>query len=318
LNRDLTEDPPRELAQRVSVILEDAAAQLAARNFRAAFYTAREAYDALFQAQPEGRRFNKSRPLWLEALAASFGKLGIGGAKRAALLAIFEEALTRAESSQGYLGTPLPSGVARNAQVIAELTPDELGRLQSYVSNAAQTGRVIQDPEVAASETDLIMIAAIGSPELEEQEEPGQFSSKWSERVFVGGDYAAHLAELSEIAGVIKAHGWDPILAWRYYAPPPLVHHHSLMLLHECRWAVFEVTSSAGQLMELERTRDYGIRPLVVLQGTKSHGRVSAMVRDLLVRTDNSPMKYSSMKELRLHVDNYLNAARAEVALDSA
>lgn len=36
------------------------------------------------------------------------------------------------------------------------------------------------------------------------------------------------------------------------------------MYLHTCKFAIFEVTSPGGQLMEIERAEDYTIIPLIL------------------------------------------------------
>jgi hypothetical protein len=84
-------------------------------------------------------------------------------------------------------------------------------------------------------------------------------------RVFIGGSYKPHLAILIEIRDFLRQDGrLIPILASDYEMPREETHRHSLILLHNCRHAIFEVSSGSGQLMELERSRDYETEVLVV------------------------------------------------------
>lgn len=80
----------------------------------------------------------------------------------------------------------------------------------------------------------------------------------WDKRVFIGGDYD-HLAILREIQAAVLQSGFQPILPYDFLVPPNLIHHHDLMLLHCSRLGIFEVSSPAGQLMEIERAKDYDV-----------------------------------------------------------
>jgi hypothetical protein len=84
-------------------------------------------------------------------------------------------------------------------------------------------------------------------------------------RVFVGGNYD-YLATLRKICDFVSNTGFTPILAWDFEVPHSRTHDYDLRLLHQCRFAIFEETIPAGELMELERTRDYGVITFVVYQ----------------------------------------------------
>lgn len=88
---------------------------------------------------------------------------------------------------------------------------------------------------------------------------------RYARRVFVGGNYD-YLATLRKICDYVSDSGFTPILAWDFEVPRGGTHDHDLRLLHQCKFAIFEETNPAGELMEVERTRDYGVIAFIVYQ----------------------------------------------------
>ena len=90
---------------------------------------------------------------------------------------------------------------------------------------------------------------------------PGEYKK----RVFIGGNYDL-LPTLREIAKYVTDFGFQPILAYDFDVSESDIHDYDLRLLHNCNYAIFDVTHSAGEVMELERCKDYGTRVMVVYQ----------------------------------------------------
>ena len=42
------------------------------------------------------------------------------------------------------------------------------------------------------------------------------------------------------------------------------IYHKCLTLLHSCKYAIFDLSEQAGQLVEVERAPDYGVKTLVI------------------------------------------------------
>jgi len=122
-------------------------------------------------------------------------------------------------------------------------------------------------------------------------------------RVFIGGSYKPHLAILIEIRDFLRQDGTlVPILAFDYEMPREETHKHSLILLHNCRHAVFEVSSGSGQLMELERSRDYETEVLVVyntMDPVADPSHVTSMVKSY----GTTCKGYRTLAELRRIVE---------------
>ena len=83
-------------------------------------------------------------------------------------------------------------------------------------------------------------------------------SSK-AKRVFVGGDYN-HLPDLRVIRKYVDLLGYSSIIPYECGMPEEYIknyiHPFDMFLLEQCKYAIFEVTSAAGQLMELQRALD--------------------------------------------------------------
>lgn len=102
----------------------------------------------------------------------------------------------------------------------------------------------------------------------------------WNKRVFIGGNYRVRLDILKEIKSIVLGLNYQPIFAHDFNDKEPYIHDHSLILLHSCKYAIFDVSKNAGYLMELERTVDYRIRPLLVYQEIPEE-HLSEMVKSL-------------------------------------
>ena len=85
--------------------------------------------------------------------------------------------------------------------------------------------------------------------------------NKRDEMVFIGGNYEKDRTISSALKEVIDEIGLIPIIAEDVYEgiDPSKIHDESLRLLHNCSFAVIDITNPAGQLMELERVRDCGV-----------------------------------------------------------
>lgn len=124
----------------------------------------------------------------------------------------------------------------------------------------------------------------------------------WDKRVFIGGDYD-HLSILREIQDVVIRSGFQPILPYDFKVPPDLIHHHDLMLLHSCRLGIFEVSTPAGQLMEIERAKDYDVD--AILFYTDRDGPPHSLTQ--MVSTAGYVMQpYSDISDLRKKVSSWL------------
>jgi len=83
-------------------------------------------------------------------------------------------------------------------------------------------------------------------------------------RVFLGGNYTTQTANLLKMKEIVLRCDYEPVITDDYDIPDDDTRHYSLLLLHSCKYAIFDVTVAGGQYVEIERAGDYGIDPLLV------------------------------------------------------
>lgn len=90
------------------------------------------------------------------------------------------------------------------------------------------------------------------------------FQSPWEKRVFVGGSIGLEFI-IKSIAKIITNLGYDPIVCSEFDEPENIgIHDKCLILLHCCKYAVFDIAEQAGQLIEVERACDYNVNALLI------------------------------------------------------
>lgn len=124
---------------------------------------------------------------------------------------------------------------------------------------------------------------------------------KREKRVFIGGNYK-HIATLREVSDYVKKSGYTPILASEFGIDPEQTYDQSIKLLKNCQYAIFEETQSAGDLMELQETRELDILPVIFYQANKSDDPPPSSISSL-VRTSGIPMiGYEHFSQLQKHI----------------
>ena len=112
--------------------------------------------------------------------------------------------------------------------------------------------------------------------------------SVYDKRVFIGGSYQQDRRKLlSLLATAVKKAHFVPVIADEYKMSDDLIHDRTLYLLHGCRYAIFEASDASGALIEIERTRDYGTRTMILFHGASSAGWIaSRMLSSFVMRED--------------------------------
>ena len=124
----------------------------------------------------------------------------------------------------------------------------------------------------------------------------------WDKRVFIGGDYD-HLSTLRDIQEAVIASGFEPIIPFYFMVPEKLIHHHDLMLLHCCRLGIFEATLPAGQLMEIERAKDYDVKTILFIADRDGPPHSLSM----MIQTAGHTIElYKDTPDLKQKVKNWL------------
>jgi hypothetical protein len=279
---------------------------LYARDYPGALAGFKSMYTLLLEKQPPDNRYHKGYPLHQIGIT-----LFLSGKQDKALkyfiLAFIEDLLSKEEGQEDKADDEPASKTLKGAYGIPEVFLAEFKRI---VRTKKSRKELVRNPdviyeEVASGKPPQQVLQSEEAPDIgQEERDPGKFESDWEKRVFVGGNYATHISELKKIKRICLDKGYDPVLAKEFKFPPGKIHHHSLMLLHECDKAIFEVSSEAGQLMEIERLRDYEIKPLIICQ---DGAHLSKMLEELVSAQDYDIKRYGDDDKLVNLVEDYLH-----------
>jgi hypothetical protein len=101
--------------------------------------------------------------------------------------------------------------------------------------------------------------------------------------------------------------GYDPVVAIDFDMPTGMtIYHKCLALLHSCKYAIFDLSEQAGQLLELERAPEYGIETLVVWPRAKEE-LITQMLRSILDSRGITYKSYDDFSEMDSIFRNFLN-----------
>lgn len=131
---------------------------------------------------------------------------------------------------------------------------------------------------------------------------PGTYSN----RVFIGGSYRYLAEKLRKIEKYVRELGYVPVIAADYDFPRDAygsvllnIHDFDILLIHLCRYAIFELSEAAGQYNEVE----WAIRFLrKTTWGFCEEGKESAISRlidDLFKEINESIFYYQDISETR-------------------
>jgi hypothetical protein len=222
-------------------------------------------------------------------------------------LAYIEDLLREKEGEEDK-ADKLPAG--KNLRGVYKVRESALAHLKDIVRHRKKMGELVRDPniifnELARGRPVPEVAKPAETPDVSEKKrKPGKFESDWERRVFLGGSYLKHYSEINQVKKVCKELGYDPVIAFEFETPDDKIHHHALMLLHECSRAIFEVTEHVGQLMEIERLRDYQVEALIVCQ---VNAPLSEMLVALLRSQGYEVERYSRPEELDKLVRGFLS-----------
>lgn len=297
-------DIPVQIRAELSLLRTVAAAVFQAQAWEDAARGLEKAYDFLVaQQQRYSTRFHKGWELHNQGIALlQLDDISDGITK--IYLAYVEDALSAEPGSEDAIDES-PAG-----QTLRRFgAPEEvLTAIKGIARGRKMRGDIPLIPSAVLAELSLVgtsferaqASAAEGAKERGTREkrtiEDG-LSLPIERRCFVGGHYYGGGPNLEEIKQIVRAEGFDAIMPIDFEIGEQDIHHRSLLLLHLCSKAVFEVTFPAGQLMELERCRDYNVKPLLVRNTLRDQDpHVSAMISSM---SGYDVRPYSTIDELR-------------------
>lgn len=301
-----------------------------AGRFADAYRFAVQAYLAAEQAQPLGHRVHKGA--W--AMQAGVAQLNLGeerdGAYRWVLAAFAEDALSRGEESPNAvdeLSRPAAFSLLFNFGVPGPL----LARLAIGLRQRQHDGALWRDARDALRERwarDLLRPTEEPRPTANTQigqaaalietapqrvaswRIPGNFGTRFEERVFVGGVYSdALLGTLVAIRDEVRRHGLDGVVAAEFKrdaATAETMYADAMLLLRSCRSAVFEMSDDRGNMQEFERADQFDVRNVLVVRNATADPP-SVMVTGKCARMGWPIDEYGGPEELQSIVSGWLD-----------
>jgi len=187
-----------------------------------------------------------------------------------------------------------------------EFRPEKvLESFRADATHAQAIGTVAPDPVVIERGA----AGRVGSPaKVSVDDLPGSYAT----RVFIGGSYADE-PTLHDIESYLREIGLVGIVAIDY-APPvvgqdPLLTDHDMdvLLIHLCRCAIFELSTPAAQLAEVEWAIRFFNKPTWGARTTRSQ-RVSTHIENLFTHeAKHDIFTYSRNEELREYIISQLS-----------
>jgi len=273
---------PKELQTHLDDKAREYSIRIFAQEYSAAQAIAEKLYDEMLDWQRQyDRRFHKGYPIH----NVGYALVQQGNQKDALryfILAYIEDLLsadTEDEADSTPAGQTLLAGYKLDTKLLSVL--------KLRVRKLKEKGRIPREPnsvlrdleESGAGRIDLPGRIAI-VPEQRPLKRFAIFQSEWEDRVFVGGSYGLDFI-LRDIADIVSEMGYDPVVCSDFHTPGGMdVRQKCLILLHNCKYAIFDVAEQVGQLMELERITDYGVTPLVIWPKSKEQA-ITEMLKSL-------------------------------------
>jgi hypothetical protein len=124
------------------------------------------------------------------------------------------------------------------------------------------------------------------------------FNKEWQKRVFIGGSIGLEFI-IDKIAEIVGELGYEPIVCHQSETPEEMetnIRQKCLVLLHCCKYAIFDVAEHRGQLVEIDRAPEYGVLTLVVCPDTKEK-EVTEMLKSLVNRQQIKSNSYRKFPE---------------------
>jgi len=295
---------PADISEQVHEIEFRAITVFNARSFNDSRILYQQILDLIIETQERiGRPIHKGAPLHMIGICYS-GENNHLEAIRYITLAYIEDTLNVGYQQENEADNTPAGRMLRN---FYRAPPDLLNDIKETVQDIKRRNQwpTILDPNQILSQ---IRPSIVPPPQVLETPEtiPFGFPEPWDNRVFIGGSYHQHMAVIRYIENVVRSLGYTPVVAFDIDTPREMIHHHTLLLLHTCKYAIFEVSSPAGQLMEIERTIDYETPALCLYSGLSEDARpsqyVSSMLRTMNIRLEG----YAEFSEINPIIRDFL------------
>jgi hypothetical protein len=263
---------------------EDAQVNLAMRDshrIELAIGAYRKDLDLRYKIQAKGKRVHKGKPYYNLGLCFLFEeKRDLDQAIYNLLLAYIEDVISAKDSPD----TAESLGAAKLLRHDLQFDPRVISKIRMHLAAFSQEvsdptlvlESVMKGQSVTGTSLSGLCKRKIWIPRKVPLGAPNNVN--WAKRVFVGGNYSANFGSLLKIKQILLRKGFEPVVADDYvHSEKQSNRDFCLMLLHTCRCAIFDMTTAGGQLIEIDRARDYGIREPLVIFNASSLSRVQPL-----------------------------------------
>jgi len=286
------------------------------RNFKQSLVLFNEILSLLYKTQEElGRSIHKGAPLHM--IGINYNAMNNHAEAIRYILSAYIEDNLNVELDNEAEANNSPAG--QTLLNYYNIHPNLLRDINDTVSRVKREGNwaTILNPEQIIDELNIVIGQATvtsgsviqGSTVPLTQtppQDPFGFPQPWENRVFIGGCYHTHMPVIRYIQQLIENFNYTPIVAFDIDIDREHTHHHTLLLLHTCKYAIFDVSSPAGQLMEIERTIDYGNEVLLLYSTLTAEGGPSPLVSSMLRTMDIEMNGYANFDDIDPIIQSFL------------
>ena len=129
-----------------------------------------------------------------------------------------------------------------------------------------------------------------------DRQDAAHLEGAYRSRVFVGGSYHLEMrSRLDDIKLAVREAGFFPVVADEVLLQNQSdIHHETMVLLHGCRLAIFELSRPSGAFMEIERVADYATQTLILFNAPKKSEYTGSRMLSTFVAEHNSSVSMTS------------------------
>ena len=281
-------------------------------EFGPALKIVKDLYDKMLDWQSKyNLRFHKGYPIHNIGYTLFLQKEYLE-ARRYFILAYIEDLLSADEEEEA---DSTPAG--QTLLLGYSFGPELLNILKRKVKELKEEGRIPLRPEevvqeLQASKPDYKDVE--GKVAVIKKEAPLKpftvFEKEWEKRVFVGGTIGLRFI-IEKVADIVSELDYEPIVCHQVVTPQEMerdIRSKCLVLLHCCKYAIFDLAEQKGQLVEIDRAPEYGVLTLVVWPDTKEK-EVTEMLKSLVNRQQINSNSYKKFPEdVKTIVQEFLEA----------
>jgi len=263
LNENVNIPLPQDLLDKYRHVEQEFMSGLYQTNPAKAFSLWNDLYKEVIQRQPTGKRYHKGGEVHNMGICKLFLMSPIDS-MNCFMLGFIEDILsTKTESGT----SPEDAPGAQNLKNIFKITEEQFKLIQTFVKELMTELGVIQDPQIVL---DKLEKSGVKNPmeksargfdiNIKRNSYPiKEIPGDWGNRVFIGGDYVNYFYVINILKPlIIQSNKFVPIIASECIKPDEMsIREHALLLLHNCKYAIFDISGRGGQLIEIERTFDY-------------------------------------------------------------